>query len=171
MTCSFVAQRAQKVHLYMVLCNVPFRPKGPKKYIIPTMLNMFLLGPLSTRSHRTSKSCPLDLLGYIYINIYYSYIYIYIIILWGTPPNKSLQSKIDHFGGWCGSSFNEKTHVETATKKIFYLFRLLVLHIVSLLPKCQHFQQKKKIDLILTTQVKTCQTQTRTLNTIYPYLS
>ena len=27
------------------------------------MLNMFLLGPLSTRSHRTSKSCPLDLLG------------------------------------------------------------------------------------------------------------
>ena len=169
MTCSFVAQRAQKVHLYMVLCNVPFRPKGPKKYIIPTMLNMFLLGPLSTRSHRTSKSCPLDLLGYIYK--YILFIYIYIIILWGTPPNKSLQSKIDHFGGWCGSSFNEKTHVETATKKIFYLFRLLVLHIVSLLPKCQHFQQKKKIDLILTTQVKTCQTQTRTLNTIYPYLS
>ena len=49
----------------MVLCNVPFRPKGPKKYIVPTMLNMFLLGPLSTRSHGTSKSCPLDLLGYL----------------------------------------------------------------------------------------------------------
>jgi hypothetical protein len=27
------------------------------------MLNMFLLVPVSTRSHRTSKSCPLDLLG------------------------------------------------------------------------------------------------------------
>ena len=49
----------------MVLCNVPFGPKGPNKYIVPTMLNMFLLGPLSTRSHRTSKSCPLDLLGIV----------------------------------------------------------------------------------------------------------
>ena len=91
MTCSFVAQRAQKVHLYMVLCNVPFRPKGPKKYIIPTMLNMFLLGPLSTRSHRTSKSCPLDLLGYIYK--YILFIYIYIIILWGTPQTNHFSLK------------------------------------------------------------------------------
>ena len=37
------------------------------------MLNMFLLGPLSTRSHRTSKSCPLDLLGNIYI---YTHMYV-----------------------------------------------------------------------------------------------
>jgi hypothetical protein len=43
--------------------NVPFRPKGPK--------NTFLLGPLSTRSHRTSNSCPLDLLG-MFVHLFMS---------------------------------------------------------------------------------------------------
>ena len=77
----------------MVLCNVPFRPKGPKKYIVPTCPNYAEHVPFDTTFYEISqdlKKLTLRLVGYIYL---LQYVGLFLLLLLAGLPGES-QSQV-----------------------------------------------------------------------------